>query len=51
VPVEIEWFEEMLGQVRGERDSNPLDRATARGREMPLDELVAYAVEFIDSTA
>jgi len=51
MPIEEEWFEGMLADVRREAGSSQLDRMTADGRQVPLDELVAYALEFIDSAA
>jgi tetratricopeptide (TPR) repeat protein len=48
-PVGLTLYEEILGVLRVEVCSDRLALATARGREMPLDELVAFAAEFIDS--
>ena len=50
VSVEIEWFDEMTAVLRRELGGDGLDLATARGRQMPLDDVMTYAVEFIDSS-
>lgn len=49
-PVVVTMYEEILGVVRAALATDRLDLITAHGREMTLDEIVAYAVEFIDST-
>jgi predicted ATPase len=49
VPVEVEWFEEMLDVVRRELGAEGLERALAIGRRLGLDEVVSYGIEFIDS--
>jgi hypothetical protein len=50
VPVEVEWFDGMIDEARRELGSHELDRATASGGQMAPDDVVACAVEFIDST-
>jgi tetratricopeptide (TPR) repeat protein len=50
VPVEAEWYDEMFDAVRDAIGTEALDRTTAAGRRMGLDELVSYAVAFMDST-
>ena len=48
--VEIEWFDEIIDDVRLAVGTDTLDQALVDGRSMRIDEIVACAVEFIDST-
>ena len=43
-------YDEILGVLKAEVGTDRLALATLRGRELPLDEIITYAVEFIDST-
>ena len=48
-PADDDFFEEMLTEVHENLDRRVLDEVVDAGRGLPLDDLVAYAVEFIDS--
>ena len=49
--IQTESFDETLQALRQQFGSDQLDRIIARGRQRRLDELVEYAVAFIDSRA
>jgi len=46
---DADFFEEMLKEVHENLDRRVLDEAVDKGRRLSLEDLVAYAVEFIDS--
>lgn len=48
-PVEQEFLEETLSILRRELDDERLRRAREQGRTMSLDELVDYAIGFLES--
>jgi predicted ATPase len=48
--VEVEWFEEILDVARNALGPDDLERVLVEGHSLQLDELVTYAVEFIDSS-
>jgi hypothetical protein len=50
-PVGSHAYEQTLSAVRRELDSAVMAEAWRRGKEMSVDDLVSYAVEFIDSRA
>ena len=49
--LQIESFDETIQVLRQQFGGDELDRIIARGRQRPLDEMVEYAVAFIDSRA
>ena len=51
VSVQVGWFGELVDVLRQRLAAEELDRVWARGGQMQFDELVRYAVEFIDSRA
>jgi predicted ATPase len=48
-PADSDFFEEILTEVHENLDRRVLDDAVDEGRGLSLDDLVAYAVEFVDS--
>jgi tetratricopeptide (TPR) repeat protein len=48
-PVGSDAYEQTLSVLRGDLDDAALAEAWRRGKQMSVDDLVSYAVEFIDS--
>ena len=51
ISFQVDSFDETLEVLRQQFGGDELDRITARGRRMQLDEIVDHVVEFIDSRA
>ncbi len=49
VSLQVDSFDETLEVLRRQFARDELDRITAHGREMQLDEIVGHVVEFTDS--
>ena len=48
VPTEVNWFDEMLRRLHEALGADGVERASAQGRRLSLEDLAARAVEFID---